>query len=43
MRPQDELVTIHQTARYQVKAPEAGKVKAAFAAYAEYVAKESTA
>jgi hypothetical protein len=33
-------VTIHHTARYQVRAPEAGKVKAAIAAFAEYVANE---
>jgi hypothetical protein len=28
-------VTTHRTVRYQVKAPEAGKVKAAIAAFAE--------
>ena len=33
-------MTIHHTARYQVKAPEAGTVKAAIAAFAEYVANE---
>ena len=38
--PQDEAVTIHHSARYQVKAPEAGTVKAAIAAFAEYVANE---
>jgi hypothetical protein len=33
-------VTIHHTARYRVKAPEAGTVKAAIAAFAKYVANE---
>ena len=33
-------MTIHHSARYQVKAPEAGTVKAAIAAFAEYVANE---
>ncbi len=33
-------MTIHHTARHQVKAPEAGKVKAAIAADAEYIANE---
>jgi hypothetical protein len=33
-------VTIHHTARYQEKAPEEGTVKAAIAAFAEYVANE---
>ena len=33
-------MTIHHTARYQVKPPETGKVKAAIAAFAEYVANE---
>ena len=33
-------MTIHHSARYQVKAPEAGTAKAAIAAFAEYVANE---
>ena len=40
VRPQDEAVTIHHSARYQVRAPEAGTVKAAIAAFAEHVANE---
>jgi hypothetical protein len=40
VRPQDEVVTIHQTARYQVKASEVDKVNAAIAALVEYVANE---